>query len=168
MTPLFLPAFKKLLKWEGGKSDDPADPGGRTNFGITQKAWDDFAKSHTHDVWNLTESAAEFFYEQEYWRPMRLSLCGHQCLADTLLSFAVNQGKKTAARRLQKVLGVVQDGVLGPQSFLSLSRANSLKVNEEFLDETGLFYGRLIARRPQLIKFAKGWYARVGDYRVEE
>lgn len=168
MTTLFLPAFKKLMKWEGGKSDDPLDPGGRTNFGITQKAWDAFAKSHTHDVWNLTESAAEFFYEQEYWRPMRLSLCGHQCLADTLLSFAVNQGKKTAIRRLQRVLGLVQDGLLEPQSFLSLSKANSLKVNEDYLNETQVFYGRLIQRRPALAKFEKGWLNRVADYRVKE
>jgi lysozyme family protein len=29
-------ALKQVLKYEGGKVDDPRDPGGRTAFGITQ------------------------------------------------------------------------------------------------------------------------------------
>lgn len=164
MTPLFLPAFEKLLKWEGETfTDILGDPGGATKFGITRTSWNAFSKGKALEL--ITKSDAEAFYELEYWRPMRLGLCGHQCLADTLLSFAVNQGKKTAIRRLQNILGINPDGIMGPASYIALDRSNCLKINEAFLDKTIEFYNKLIARRPELVKFEKGWKNRVRDYR---
>lgn len=167
MTPLFLPAFEKLLKWEGEAfTNDPVDPGGATKYGITAKSWDAFARGRK-GIWDINKADAEAFYECEYWRPMRLGLCGHQCLADTLLSFAVNQGKKTAVRRLQRILKLTPDGIMGPISFLALDRSNCVKINEQYLDKTIEFYNKLIFRRPQLVKFEKGWKNRVADYRVK-
>lgn len=164
MTPLFLPAFEKLLKWEGEAfTFTLGDPGGATKFGITRKSWNAFSKGRALEL--ITRSDAEAFYELMYWRPMRLSLCGHQCLANTLLSFAVNQGEKPAVRRLQNILGLVPDGVMGPISFLALDRANCVKINDAYLDKTIEFYNRLIARNPALTKFEKGWKNRVADYR---
>jgi lysozyme family protein len=167
LTAIFLPAFEKLMKWEGEVfTNDPVDPGGATKFGITRASWDNFDSEK--DLESILKSDAEILYEMEYWRPLRLGLCGHQCLADTLLSFAVNQGKKTAVRRLQGILGLPTDGILGPASFIALDHANCVKINEAYLDKTIEFYNKLINRRPELVKFEKGWKARVADYRVEK
>ncbi len=167
MIPNFQIALLKLLKWEGGKSNDPDDPGGRTNFGITEKSWEGFRPHEFKlDLFDITEVDAGEFYLRQFWIPMRLAGLKSQALADTLLSFGVNQGAKTVIRRLQRVLGVTQDGVMGPVTFKRMDLFNPDVLNGLFLNATVEFYNRLINHRPSLAKFEKGWKARVVDYRV--
>ena len=42
--PSHIDAIEKVLKHEGGYVDHPADKGGATNFGITQKVYEEFVK----------------------------------------------------------------------------------------------------------------------------
>ena len=44
-NPEYLLAKKFTAQWEGGKVDDPDDPGKRTNAGVTQKTYDEYRKS---------------------------------------------------------------------------------------------------------------------------
>lgn len=37
-------ALRQILKFEGGYVDDPVDPGGATNFGITQRTYDSWRR----------------------------------------------------------------------------------------------------------------------------
>ena len=39
-SPAFESSLPFILRWEGGFVDHPADPGGRTNKGVTQKVYD--------------------------------------------------------------------------------------------------------------------------------
>ena len=61
MTKDFDKAIKFVLKWEGGLSEDPNDPGGVTKYGISQKAYPYL------DVRNLTLKKAKQFYYDNYW-----------------------------------------------------------------------------------------------------
>jgi lysozyme family protein len=55
--PVFLEAVAHLLHDEGGYVDNPADPGGETNFGISKQSYPDV------DIKNLTaEQATEIYY----------------------------------------------------------------------------------------------------------
>lgn len=61
MNDNFDKALAFVLKWEGGYSNDPDDPGGETNFGIDKR-------SHPNiDVKNLTIDQAREIYKTEYW-----------------------------------------------------------------------------------------------------
>lgn len=63
-------ALAFTLKWEGGKVDDPDDPGGRTNMGITQTTYDNWntAKGAPWaDVWGITPTEVANIYRVEYW-----------------------------------------------------------------------------------------------------
>ncbi len=58
-----------VLKWEGYKSDDPADPGGRTIFGISAKAH----PIEVAEMWDLPKeealAKAKEIYLSDYWIP---------------------------------------------------------------------------------------------------
>jgi lysozyme family protein len=57
----FEPALQFVLKWEGGYSNNPNDPGGETKFGICKK-W------HPHeDIKNMTIERATLIYYENYW-----------------------------------------------------------------------------------------------------
>lgn len=101
-------ALELVLSHEGGYSDHPADPGGRTLHGISERA-------HP-DAWiggPPSKDAAAAIYRREYW-----DRCGCDLLppAVALIVFdaAVNQGAAWAVLALQRVLGVRQDGRVGP------------------------------------------------------
>ena len=58
------------LKYEGGNSNDPRDPGGRTRKGITQKTYDTYRAAHRllrQDVFAMQDSEMQEIYRTEYW-----------------------------------------------------------------------------------------------------
>lgn len=103
----FLEAVALVLKHEGGYVNDPRDPGGETNFGISKKAY-----PH-EDIAALTVERATALYHRDYWQAMR----GDELpfgLALAVFDMAVNAGTGAAIRLLQRALRVTEDGKLGP------------------------------------------------------
>ena len=96
-------------------SNDPHDPGGRTQCGITATELNHWRISHGEPligVRNLSRTEGYAIYKTDYWEPH----CDYLepgldlCYFDT----AVNQGPTAANRILQLVLGVGMDGIWGP------------------------------------------------------
>ena len=117
----FAPCIAFTLGQEGGYSDDPLDPGGPTNHGIALaelQAW----RGHrctAADVRALGQAEAVAIYRAHYWLPV----AGPQLPAGldlVVFEFGVNAGAITSARFLLRVLGVAQDGQVGP---VTLARA---------------------------------------------
>jgi len=54
-------ALKFVLKWEGGYSNDPRDPGGETKYGISKRSYPEL------DISKLTLKQAKEIYYQNYW-----------------------------------------------------------------------------------------------------
>jgi lysozyme family protein len=93
-------AFEFIMKWEGYKSDDPDDPGGRTIFGIS-------ARSHPRvvaELWELPKAEARIeakaFYLTRYWQQAG---CDATAWPMDLILFdtAVNLGVERALRMLE-------------------------------------------------------------------
>lgn len=110
-------ALPIILRHEGGATitDDPRDPGGLTKYGISQRAFPSL------DIRNLTEADAAAIYRREYWDKAKCdSLPAHLRL--TVFDMAVNMGVGKAITLLQKACGVVQDGLLGPNTIRAAER----------------------------------------------
>ncbi|MFP4518253.1 MAG: glycoside hydrolase family 108 protein, partial [Oceanicaulis sp.] len=136
-------ALEVVLKWEGGFSNNPADPGGATNLGITQETlrlWRG-APVGVEDVRNLTLEEAREIYRTLYWDVCR---CAEMEWAAALMVFdaAVNHGPRQAALFLQRVVDVEADGTIGPLT-LAATNANPETVAEEVGARRMAFYGEL-------------------------
>jgi hypothetical protein len=59
----FQQAVTFVLAREGGYANDPADPGGETNYGISKRAHPDL------DIKSLTVEQAREIYREAYWGP---------------------------------------------------------------------------------------------------
>jgi lysozyme family protein len=164
-------SIPKLLKWEGGYVNDPLDPGGETNFGITQKAWAvdrlKWIVAPPESVKDLTKKDAEMFYLFSYWTPLSLRLINSQEVADALFSFAVNQGAGRAVKRMQLILGVTQDGKMGKDAIAAINARDGKELCNQYCQLTAIYFNSLVIKRPRLAKFSRGWNNRVDDYRVK-
>jgi len=83
-------AFEIVIGVEGGLVDDPADPGGLTKFGISQKSYPQL------DIRNLTPEQAKDIYYQDYWLAAACDHITNEALAILVFDCAVNQGVSRA------------------------------------------------------------------------
>lgn len=94
--------LSRLLKDEGGYTNDPRDPGGATNFGITIADYRKYINKYgtAEDVKNMTVGDAKRIYKPKYWDVM-----GCDELTSgvdyTVFDYGVNSG----VGRARKVLG---------------------------------------------------------------
>lgn len=102
--------IRHVLRAEGGYVNNPKDPGGETNYGISKRAHPDV------DIRNLTPDQAVDIYVREYWQPLGLNQIPAP-LAVLVFDMGVNAGPDRAVRLLQeRVGGITVDGILGPMT----------------------------------------------------
>jgi lysozyme family protein len=114
-----------LLVHEGGYVDNPKDPGGATNYGVTQKTYDGYRKRMglpTQTVRSITMDEVLAIYKTQYWE----KIMGDELPAGldyAVYDFAVNSGPKRAVQCLQELLGanVKADGIMGNQTLGALA-----------------------------------------------
>ena len=111
-----------LLEHEGGYVNHPSDPGGETNLGVTRAVYEQYAGRQVMDgeMEGLTHDDVYPIYKENYWDRLR---------ADDLPSgvdfctfdWGVNSGTSRAAKALQRIIGVEQDGGIGPMTLQALA-----------------------------------------------
>jgi lysozyme family protein len=160
-----------VLRWEGGYINHPADPGGATNKGVTQKVYDAWRIGQgrpAQDVRQITDAEVHAIYEGGYWRPPR---CDALLRKLDLVHFdtAVNMGPGRAVRFLQGALGTKVDGSFGPGTERALpDNADDLAgALARYCDARQAYYLRLIEQNPKLAVFSKGWMNRLNALRKE-
>lgn len=124
-------AFDRLIGHEGGYVNDPNDPGGETNWGISKR-------SYPHlNIKKLTREDARKIYRRDFWERIHGDRL-YDGVAFQTFDFAVNSGIETAVRYLQRALGVADDGHWGPMSQRAADRISEsdqiMLLNAERLD----------------------------------
>jgi len=146
----FIDIFPHLIKDEGGYVDDPDDFGGRTKYGISQRAYPD------EDIKNLTLDRARALYQKDYWQRGRCEELPRE-IRYIYFDTCVNMGIRTAVKLLQRAAGISDDGVFGKMT-LKASENVTLK---RYAEERLLQYNSIIKSNPKLEKYRKGWTNRV-------
>ena len=147
-----------VLKSEGGYVNNPKDPGGMTNLGITKKSLEEWLGHDVDEKFmrNLTPEMAAPFYEQKYWRS-----CYGEVLPRGLdfivFSMAVNAGPGRSIKLLQQSIGCVPDGVIGPATRRLISDSNSATLIAKFSETRREYYKSL----KTFSIFGAGWLKRV-------
>lgn len=154
----FQACLVELAEAEGGYVNHLSDPGGPTNMGITQATLASWrGKPVTaDDVKNLTRAEAEAIYRKNYWHPIK-----GDALPDgvdlAVFDLAVNSGPAKAAMMLQSVVGVAQDGVIGPLTLAAVGKMSAATIITRLCADRMAFL-RSLTTWPV---FGRGWTARV-------
>ncbi|MCW0235222.1 MAG: hypothetical protein OJJ21_16595 [Ferrovibrio sp.] len=158
----FARALSLVLKHEGGWSDHPADPGGATMKGVTLANFRRYVKPNATkaDLKAITDEQIATVYRRFYWD----AVAGAE-LPDgvdyAVFDFAVNSGPSRAAKYLQAVVGVTQDGKIGPATVKASRQMAQASIIHKLCDDRLAFLKRL-STWPT---FGKGWERRVKEVR---
>lgn len=161
-----------IIRREGGdkETNDPADSGGRTKFGISEKA--------NPEAWadgTVTYDEARQIYEKIYILAEHFDKLP-EILKHQVVDFGVMSGPDAAARLLQQVVGVKADGVIGGNTLEAIKNYPSGKLfgvevsgivllNLAFRDARTLRYATIAKTRPKDLKFLLGWLKRTQEFR---
>lgn len=177
----------EIVRREGGYVNDPDDPGGATNFGVTIHTMrrlgldlDGDGDVDSADVRALTaDQAVDIFLRHYFERPGINRL--PEAIHATVFDMYVNAGSN-AVKILQRVINqagledadLVVDGAIGPMTIAAAHRAHA-EMGDFLADAYGIarreYYYRLADRRPASRKYARrrdggkgGWIKRAEEF----
>jgi len=152
-----------VLREEGGFVDNPEDPGGATNMGITLRALTAWRHRPTsiEDIRTLTVAEAERIYRAHYWNAMDCDAlpAGVDLM---VFDFGVNAGPEEAVRALQRAVGTTEDGMMGPITLAAVARRNPADLTDRLAGERLQFYRGLST----FGTFGEGWTRRVEEVKA--
>lgn len=164
MKDNFAASLAAVLRSEGGFVNDPRDPGGATNEGVTQAVYDDWRKNEklpTRGVRDINAYEVGAIYRRLYWDVIRgdeLPFGVEYCTFD----FAVNSGVNRAARFLQRSAGAIEDGQIGSATIAAATALPPLTLIDRVCDARLGFLKGL----PIFDRFGRGWTRRVEEVRA--
>lgn len=169
-------AIKFVLSNEGGLVNNPNDPGGITNFGISLR----FLKStnqkydfngdgiiNENEIIDLKEDQAKLIYKNEFWNLSRFDKINNQTLCNYIFDMAVNSGHAMSIKLAQRALCsfnkqrnfVLDDGILGTKTLDELNHCGLLLLPALISERTG-YYRLLSAIKPEHKDDLNGWLNR--------
>jgi lysozyme family protein len=156
-------ALKRVLLHEGGYSNHPSDPGGPTNFGITIYDYRRYVKpaATAADVRTMKVDDAKQIYRTKYWRAMRCDELPAG-LDYAVFDYGVNSGTTRAAKVLQRILGLADDGKMTDAVIAAVKTSDATKLVVALCDERLRFLQSL----KTWPVFGGGWGRRVAEVKA--
>lgn len=163
----YLPKLKRI---EGGFVEHTLDKGGATMCGITLKTFQDYYGSDKTklDLISITDRQIEQIYRDGYWDRCKADQIKNQSVAELLVDFAVNSGVKTAVKKIQALLRIPEDGILGRQTLEAINNKDSRILFNELHDVRVAYYKLLVKKNPSQKVFLNGWMHRLEYFTYNE
>lgn len=159
----FLNAVGTVLGHEGGYVDNPDDPGGQTNWGISQRSYPNV------DIANLTKDGATAIYYNDFWVPNRYDSIKNDSVVNNLFDMAINAGQRTSIKLAQQTINTYKpelltvDGLVGPATLDAVNDFSADDFLRLFKVLRAQYYLDLVAKRPTNLVFLKGWLRRAAS-----
>jgi lysozyme family protein len=178
--PDYRDAIKKVLQHEGGYVNNPADRGGPTNWGVTQKTFNQYMSSVTgkpyqstiDEIKKMPIGNAITIYKSLYWDKMSGDKIRKYAVAAAIFDQAINRGTVAAVKQAQRVLknnfnypSIAEDGVMGAATITALNTIDEAKFLNSYLQESILAYNKIVQNNPSQSVFLNGWLKRVESLR---
>lgn len=159
---------KLIYELEGGYSDNKLDRGGRTNHGITWGTYYYFYKEPNLDKFMKMDYLEwfEIFYHG-YWNACNASNIKNQSVANLIVDWNFNSGI-AVNKRVQKLLGVKEDGVFGTLTMNALNSADQRKLFDDIMLIRRNYYNMIVTNKPSQKIFLKGWKSRLNKIKYHE
>lgn len=148
------------LVFEGGKCDDPIDPGGRTNQGIIQREFSAYLRAkgqEPRDVYTMMPAERDEIYRHQY--ADRIKFDDLPPGVDlVILDGAINSGVGQSIKWVQRALGLTADGVMGVVTLEAIQNAPDHDVLIASICERRLLF---LKGLKTFYHFGGGWTKRV-------
>lgn len=175
--------FKNLSKFiqsfEGGYVNDPDDKGGETNKGITIGTWKNAGfdtsekydelrvgnkiyKNVTASLYKMTDAQWDQVFQKYYWSRWKADQIEDQSVANTLVDWVWASGKWGVVIP-QRLLGVDQDGIVGPKTIAALNAKDGEVFFKEIQAARRQYIEDIIKKTPTNAKFRNGWLRRINS-----
>ena len=157
MKSNFEECMARLLAHEGGYVWHAEDPGGETNFGVTRAVYEQYVGRQVMDgeMEGLTHDDVYPIYKENYWDRVR----GDDLPSGVdwaVFDFCVNSGVSRSAKALQRIVGVEQDGGIGPMTLQAIAEMEPADIIEQMHHVRDGFYRSLST----FDTFGRGWIRR--------
>mgnify|MGYP007100063688 CR=1 FL=1 len=171
-------AVQVVLAHEGGLTDNPNDPGGITDYGVSLRflraaGIDGNMNRSDHigpeDIKSLTPKKASNIYYKYFWLPNRFEYIKSMVLSTSMLDMAVLLGGQQACMLMQQALNktlkesIKVDGILGFDSLSKIQKANCYQLNDKFKTECREHFYDLVKKNDKLQVFLTGWLNRINS-----
>jgi lysozyme family protein len=157
MKSNFEPCLAMLLKHEGGFVNHPKDPGGMTNLGVTRAVYEQFVGRQVGEaeMRALTPAVVAPLYKANYWDKGN---CDNlpSGVDWFVFDWGVNAGMSRPSKALQRIVGAVPDGMVGPQTLKAIQATDTKQILEALYGARQSFYEGLRT----FPTFGKGWTRR--------
>jgi lysozyme family protein len=158
----FLKAFDYLMRHEGGYSNNPADAGGETKYGISKR-------SYPHlDIKKLTQDQARQIYFCDFWLKGKCEQIEDGSVVIKFFDLCVNMGIAQAVKLIQRALraagvSVTEDGIIGSATLKAINNADSTDLLAALKSEAAGYYRTIANINPSQQRFITGWLNRAYD-----
>lgn len=158
-----------ILRWEGGFVDDPLDRGGATNKGVTIGTFRQFygADATVEQLKNITDGQWLHIFKAGYWNPWQADEIANQSVANIVVDWAWASGTKTSVMKVQRIIGVNVDGIVGTKTLGAVNGACQQELFDKIHDARIKFVKGIVRRNPSQIRFLTGWLNRINALEFE-
>lgn len=160
-----------ILSFEGGYANDKDDKGGATKHGVTLATWrangydkNGDGRIDEKDVMQITEADAIRIMKKNFWDVWQADLIRCQSLANILVDWVWASGKYGITIP-QEMLGVKQDGKVGPKTLEALNKQDAWKFFQKLKVRRKKYLQDFVKARPKNYKYLKGWQRRLDGIR---
>lgn len=157
-----------ILKWEGGYVHHKNDKGGATNRGVTLKTWEGYCKKKGKEaslttLRHMTKEEWKDIFVEHSWNPWQADKIASQRVANICVDWSWMSGARTAIRKVQKLLGVTTDGIVGPKTLAAINGHSGDALFGQIKDVRRKYYESIVKNNPSQQTFLKGWLNRLED-----
>lgn len=170
LTPL-------ILKWEGGLSKDKRDTASslfcptayrgefyHTNKGVTYKTWVSIFGNDNDK--RFFEMSSDDFNRvlRTYWNIWKADSIINQSVSNILVDWV--WGSWTiGVKKVQKLIGVSADGVVGSKTITALNSVNQEKLFKDIFALREKYLNDIVKNNPSQKVYLKGWMNRLNDFK---
>lgn len=147
-------AFDALIGNEGGYSNNPADPGGETMWGVTARVAR--AANYTGPMKDLPRDRAKAIAKKLYWDPLHLDEFDPRVAFQI---FDANYNGGHCVIWMQGAAGTSVDGLIGPATVAAVQATDPLR----FLLRWNALRLRYFTSLKTFGTFGKGWTNRIAN-----
>ena len=176
-----------LLRWEAGITvknnetlenafarakkvgfvNDPNDNGGATMVGVTIGTYRSYCKYKgksaptVQNLKNIPYKEWRDIIHTMYWNKWKADLINDQRVANMIVDWVWTSGQGIGIKRVQKILGVTADGIVGPKTIAAVNAKDPNELVKEVYNARLSHFNAIVKANPSQKKWLNGWINRI-------